>query len=102
MNVRVMPGSQLIVSALARQQRPRAPDAGSLVGTTVFSLSIAIIVVTTPARSKWRFHFQYVVDHLQRIFDQRIACWPNAVANQFKEACVNNLPGGELHLREER
>src|SRR6266478_2622700 len=90
------------MSALPGQQRPRAPDAGSLVGTTILSLSIAIMVVTTPAWSEWCFHFQYGVDHFQRILDQRIAAWPNAVPNQFKKSGVNNLPGGELRLRERR
>ena len=61
-----MPGSESVVRALSREQRPRTTDPGSVEGGSIFMLAVTVAVVAIPARSLRKF------DREQRV-DQRAA-----------------------------
>src|SRR6201996_104273 len=86
----IAPRGQLIMRAFADQQWPWAPFTPPLKRTAVFPLSIPVMVVAVPAWPLRRLDFQYLIDHLQRIDDQRIIRAPDAVPHQFQKAPVHN------------
>src|SRR5262249_60114284 len=47
--LRVAPGGKLIVPAFSRQKRPASAHAGSIVSAAVIFLTVAVVIVTTPA-----------------------------------------------------
>src|SRR6266478_7637821 len=47
---------QLVMGALARQQRPGPSDAGSVEGRAIFVLAVAVTVVAIPARALRQVH----------------------------------------------
>src|SRR5579872_2359502 len=68
----VASGSQLVVTALARQQWPSPSLAPPNKGPAVFSLSVSVVVVTVPARAEGGVYFEHGVDDPQGIHNDRI------------------------------
>src|SRR5581483_12465294 len=60
---------ELVVRALAREQRPRPPDAGAVEGRAVLVLAVAVAVVAAPARPRGQIDAQQRVDHANGVAD---------------------------------
>ena len=65
----------------------------ALVWPAILSLPIAVMVVSSPARTEGRIHLEHRVHHAERILDQGIARLADAVADQFEEPRIHNLLG---------
>ena len=50
------------MAALSCQDRPAAADADSIECATILFLSVAIMIVTTPARALWQVMFEHAID----------------------------------------
>src|SRR5271163_5055720 len=87
------------MSALARQQRPRASAAPSEERAAVVMLAVAVVSVAAPAWAGGKFGPEDGVDDLERIFHQRIAGFSDAVADQLEEARVDDFSDGKFGLR---
>src|SRR5271154_2536397 len=83
---------------LARQQGPCSPLAEPLEWTSVMPLSVAIMVVASPAWSLRRIDLQHMIDDLQRIHNHGIVCPAHAITHQLKKPPVDDLPRFELRL----
>ena len=59
---RVSAGRQLVVAALARQQRPQPSHTPPLERRAILALPVAVVVVAVPARAGRRLCFQHRVD----------------------------------------
>src|SRR5579864_62698 len=77
---------KLIVGALTGKQRPRTPDSGSVKGSAVGMLSVAIIVVAIPARPLRKPDLQKRVNNFDGVQDFRIIWRTQAKSHQCK--CV--------------
>ncbi len=88
---------QFIVGAFSGEQRPRPALAPAQERTAIVALSVAIVVVASPAGPDWSFHLQHVIDHLHRIDDERIVGTAHAVADQFQEAAIDHVTRFEIN-----
>src|SRR5688500_13756077 len=68
------PGGELIVCALAGQQRPGAANAGSVEWPAVRVLPVAVTLIAMPHGTAWRVNLERRVDDLHRVHDARIIC----------------------------
>src|SRR5512145_2086181 len=75
---RIASGSDLVMAALARQNRPRTADARPIEGATVILLPIAIVIVTAPARTLRQVVLEHAIDHFDRITHDGIVRRTNA------------------------
>src|SRR5271168_5249441 len=71
--------------------RPGASLSPAEKWSAVMPLPIAVVVISPPARPFGRIDLQRLVDHLQRIDDQRVIRAPYAVAHQLQKSGVHNL-----------
>src|SRR5215216_5302834 len=55
--------SQLVMASFACQNRPATTHAGSVVGAAIVLLTVAVVIVTTPARALRQLMFNHAVDH---------------------------------------
>ena len=55
---RIVAGAQLVMAALAGQQRPAAADAGAVKGPAVLMLAIAVAAIAVPHRPRRRVALQ--------------------------------------------
>ena len=83
------------MGAFAGEQRPCAALSPALVGAAVFALAVAVVVVASPAGAEGRVELEDGIDHLERIDDERVVGAADAVADELKEARVDNLAGLE-------
>src|SRR6266566_2991917 len=60
---RIASGSQFVMAAFSCQNRPAAAHACPIESTAVVFLSIAIMIVATPARALRQVVFEHTVDH---------------------------------------
>src|SRR5581483_7669952 len=94
----VVAGGELVVRALAGEQRPGAALPVANVRTAVFALSVAIVVVAAPARTVGGVDLEDVVDDFEGVDDQRVVGPADAVADELEEAAVDDLAGFKLVL----
>src|ERR1019366_4319712 len=85
--------------ALTGQQRPRASAAPSDKRAAVVKLSITVVRVAAPARTRREVGLQDGVDDPERILHQRIAGLADAVTDQLEKSAVNDFRHGEFSLR---
>src|SRR4051794_10548199 len=93
-----MAGSQLVVGALACQERPASTDAGSIEWRTIGVLTVAIVIVAMPDRPVGRFNFKQGVHHFDRIQDPRIIRSTQPEANQGQGIRTHDRVGWMLAL----
>src|SRR5687767_9811513 len=79
-------GGKLVVRAFARQERPGAPDAGSVEWASVRVFTISVSLIPMPRRSTRRLHLERGVDHLYGAQNPRIVRSTKAKAHESK--CV--------------
>ena len=77
-------GGELVVRALARQQRPRAADARSVVRASIGVLAVGVALVSMPGRAARRFHLQRGIDDFEGVQDARIVGCAKAEANEAR------------------
>ena len=87
------PGSQLVVTSFACEQRPRTSPAPAYKRTAIFALSISIVVVAAPARAEWSIHFQHGVHDLEGIHNDRIVGLADSVTHQFQKTRIHDFFG---------
>src|SRR5271163_241803 len=63
---------EFVVSAFARQQRPRPSDTRAVERRAVFMFSITVAVVAIPTEAIGKLHRQQLVDDLDRVQNPRI------------------------------
>jgi hypothetical protein len=61
-------------------------------------LSIAIVVIASPAGADWGVYLKHVIDHLQRIDHQRILRAPHSVTDQLQKSAIDYIAGFEVDL----
>src|ERR1700733_3104637 len=77
--------------SLSGQEWTRAALTPTQKRSSVVALSIAIVVITPPARSHGSFDLESVVDHLQRINHDWIVGTAHSIAHQFEEAGIHHI-----------
>ena len=82
---RVVAGLQLEMAALAGQQRPAAPDAGTVKGAAVLVFAIAVAAIAVPHRPHRRVGAQQRIGQFQRTLDQRVFRTAQPEADQLQE-----------------
>jgi hypothetical protein len=60
---RIAAGCQFVMAAFSSQDRPAPPNSCSIESTTIVFLSIAIAIVTAPARALWQIMSDDLVDN---------------------------------------
>src|SRR5690625_4179375 len=60
---------ELVMRALAGQERPTAPDSGAIEWPAILVLPITVIIVAMPSRPGGKIGLQQMVDHLHRVHD---------------------------------
>jgi hypothetical protein len=68
----IAPGGELVVPALAGQQRPASPAPGAVIGAPVIVLAIAVAVVAVPDRAAGCVGLEQGIRNPDRIEDQPI------------------------------
>ena len=99
---RIAAGRKFVVTAFAREQRPRSAAAPLHKRTAVGPLAVSIMVVTMPARAVRRVHFEDFIDNSKAIDNQRIICRENSVTNELEETCIDNIARGIGRCRSRR
>src|SRR5437016_3386686 len=61
--LRIAPRSQLVMPAFSRQNRPATSNARSVESAAVISLSVAIMIVSTPPRALRQVMFKHAINH---------------------------------------
>src|SRR4030095_2571634 len=56
-------GREFVMAAFSRQDWPASANARPVESTAVIFLTIAIVIVTTPARALWQIMFEHAIDH---------------------------------------
>ena len=87
---------QFIVRPLSCQERPGTTLSPPQVRASVVPLSIAVMVIASPARPHRSFHLQNVIYYLQRIHHERIVGTPHTIPDQFQKACVDHVARFEI------
>ena len=85
-------GSEFVVAALARQNRPRTADARSIESAAVILLPIAIVIVAAPARPLRQIALEHAIDDFERIAHDGIVRGTNAQPHQVKKIAADNVP----------
>ena len=88
-----MSRGQLVVTSFAGEQRPRTSPAPAYKRTTIFALSISVVVVAAPARAEGSIHFQHGVYNLEGIHDDRIVGFADSVTHQFQKTRIHDFFG---------
>src|SRR5207244_5701764 len=91
----VAPGGELVVSALAGEERPGPAPPPAVERPAVVALPVAIVVVPTPARAEGRLHFEHRVHHAQRILHARLTRLQDPISDDLEEPSTNDLLGRE-------
>src|SRR5262245_62086504 len=85
-------GSEFVMTAFSRQNRPAPAYPGSVVSAAVIFLTVTVVIVTTPTRALRQIVLEDAIDYFDRIKHERII-WPsNAVPHQMKEIAAHNIP----------
>src|SRR5437899_6471157 len=92
----VAPGGELVVSALAGEERPGPAPPPAVVRPAAVALPVAIVVVPTPARAEGRLHFERRVHHAQRILYDRLTRLHDPISDELEESRIDDLLGREL------
>ena len=93
-SLRVASGGNLVVGAFSREQRPWAADALRTKRLALVTLAVAVVVVTTIARTVGEVVLQDGVDDPDRVLDDRVAGGSDAEADEFEKAAIDDVPGG--------
>jgi hypothetical protein len=75
----------------SRQKRPRATLAPPYVGAAILSLTVTIVIVTTPNRPDRSVHLQYRINDLQRIHNYWIIGPSYPITRELKKAGINDV-----------
>ncbi len=86
------------MGSFASKQWPCASLAPAVVRTAILLLTVAVVVVAAPAVAIRGLDLQNVIDDFERIDDERIVGAPDAVADEFEEAGIDDLAGLEVAL----
>ena len=89
---------QFIVRALTRQERPGTALTPAQKRSAVVPLSVAVVVVSSPAGTHGSFHLEGVIDDFQRIDNHRIVRSPDPVPHQLQKACIHYITRFEVGL----
>ena len=82
---RVVAGFDLVMAALAGQERPAASDAGAVEGAAVRMLAIAVAEIAVPHRPRRRVGAQQRIGELERSEDQRVVGAAQPEAHELQE-----------------
>ena len=85
---RVAPSRDLVVPALACEQRPRA---AARIGTAIVPLTVAVVVVAVPARTNGRVDLEDSINDTDRIHHDRIVCASDAVPHELEKPTVDDF-----------
>ena len=86
-----MSGGQLVVTSFPGEQRPSTTPPEAHKRAAIVALSISIVVVTAPARAKWRVHLQQGVNHLDGIHNDWVVGPANAMTHEFKKSRIHDI-----------
>ena len=84
---------QLVVAALADQERPATTDPGAVEGAPVLVLPVAVAAVAVPGGSAGRLGPEERVRDRERREDPRVVRHPQAEAHQGQEVRADHLVG---------
>jgi hypothetical protein len=82
------------MTAFSRQNWPATSNARSIESTTVIFLSIAIAIVTTPARPLRQVMFEHAVDDFDGIANDWIVRIANPESHQMQEIAADHISRG--------
>src|SRR6266446_5382196 len=80
------------MTAFTRQDWPATSNACSVKSTAVIFLSVAIVVVTTPARALWQIIFEHAINDFDGIANDRIVRVANTESHQMQEISADHIP----------
>jgi hypothetical protein len=60
---RIATGSEFVLAAFSRQNRPAPAHSGSVVSAAVIFLAVAVVIVTTPARALRQVVLENAINH---------------------------------------
>src|SRR5215207_11448494 len=98
LGLRATARGQLVVAALARQQRPPAPDARAVEGAAVLVLAVAVEVVAVPDRPRRGLGLEQRVYYFDGVDDARVSGLAQAEAHERKRVGADNFDGGDFAL----
>src|SRR5262245_30032950 len=84
-------GSELVVAAFSRQNRPAPAHSSSIVSAPVSFLAVAVMIVAAPARALRQIVLLNPIDHFNRVKHQRIVWSSNAIAHKMKEIATHDV-----------
>src|SRR6202158_6464759 len=87
----ILARGQFVMAPFSRKQGPTATLSGVHERSAVLALTVSVIVVASPAGTRWRLHLKRGIHHANRIADHRIVRRPNAIADQFEETRINDF-----------
>src|SRR6202162_6070330 len=87
----ILARGQFVMAPSPRKKGPTATLSGAHERPAVLALTVSVIVVASPAGSRWRLRLKRGIHHSNRIADHRIVRRPNAIADQFEETRINDF-----------
>src|SRR5438309_1228063 len=89
---RIASGSQFVMAALSRQNRPAAAHAAAVKSAAVVFLPIAIVIVATPPRSLRQVAFNHPVNDFDGVAHDRIVGAANSEPDEVEEIAAHDIP----------
>src|ERR1051325_9897891 len=79
------------MAAFARQNWPAPAPSSAVVRAAIIFLTVAVVIVTAPARALRKVVFDNAIDHLDRVTHEGIVRWSNAKTDQMKEIAAHDI-----------
>src|SRR5262249_5390716 len=86
--------NEFVMAAFSRQNRPAPAHACSVISATVIFLTVAVMIVTTPARALRQVVLEDVIGYFDRVAHKRGVRPTNSISNEMKEIAADNIPRG--------
>src|SRR5439155_5630459 len=83
--------NKFVMAAFSGQNRPAPAYACSVISAAVIFLTVAVMIVTTPARALWQIVLENAIDYFNRVAHKRIVRPSNAVSHEMKEVAADNI-----------
>ena len=79
------------MGAFARQNRPATSFSRPIVGAAIGLLSIAIVIIASPARSLGQVTLEHLINHREGINYQRVFCSPDSQPDKMKKITPDDV-----------
>src|SRR5438552_1679728 len=82
---------EFVMAAFSGQNRPAPAYPCSVISAAVIFLTVAIMIVTAPARALRQVVLEDAIDYFNRVAHKRVVRPPNAISNEVKEIAADNI-----------